>query len=122
VQQFIIWGLLAGIFNSIPYLGPVIVSGGLAIVAFIQFDDVRKTLTVCGVAFLITSLEGFLLTPALMSRAARMNPVAIFVGLLFWSWVWGIWGAVLAVPMLMMIKAVCDHIEDLQPVGELLGE
>ena len=122
VQQFIIWGLLAGIFNSIPYLGPILVSGGLGVVAFMQFDDLPKTLTVCGAAFVITSLEGFLLTPALMSRAARMNPVAIFVGLLFWSWIWGIWGAVLAVPMLMMIKAVCDHIEDLQPVGELLGE
>lgn len=122
MQQYIVWGLLAGIFNSIPYLGPVIVSGGLAIVAFMQFDSVSKTLTVCSVAFLITSLEGFLLTPAMMSRAARMNPVAIFVGLLFWSWIWGVWGAVLAVPMLMMIKAVCDHIEDLQPLGELLGE
>jgi predicted PurR-regulated permease PerM len=122
LQQFIIWGLLAGIFNSIPYLGPVLVTGGLGIVAFLQFDDVPRTLMVCGVAFLITSLEGFLLTPMLMSRAARMNPVAIFVGLLFWTWIWGIWGAVLAVPMLMMMKAVADHIEDLQPVGELLGE
>jgi len=122
VQQFVIWGLLAGIFNSIPYLGPFLVSGGLAVVGFVQFDDVEKALTVAGTAFLITSLEGFLLTPALMSRAARMNPVAIFVGLLFWSWIWGIWGAVLAVPMLMMLKAVCDHIEDLQPLGELLGE
>jgi predicted PurR-regulated permease PerM len=122
VQQYIIWGLLAGIFNSIPYLGPIIVSGGLAIVAFMQFNDVGRTMTVCGVAFAITSLEGFLLTPALMGRAARMNPVAIFVGLLFWSWIWGVWGAVLAVPMLMMIKAVCDHLEDLQPIGELLGE
>ena len=122
LRQYVIWGLLAGIFNSIPYLGPLIVTGGLGVVAFIQFDDVRKTVMVCAVAFVITSLEGFLLTPALMSRAARMNPVAIFVGLLFWSWIWGIAGAVLAVPMLMMIKAVCDHIEDLQPVGELLGE
>jgi predicted PurR-regulated permease PerM len=122
VQQFIIWGLLAGIFNSIPYIGPFLVSGALSVVAFVQFDDVEKALTVAGVAFLITSLEGFLLTPALMSRAARMNPVAVFVGLLFWSWIWGIWGAVLAVPMLMMLKAVCDHIEDLQPIGELLGE
>ncbi len=122
VQQYVIWGLLAGIFNSIPYLGPVLVSGGLAIVAFMQFDDVPKTITVSAVAFVITSLEGFLLTPTLMSRAARMNPVAIFVGLLFWSWIWGVWGAVLAVPMLMMVKAVCDHIDDLQPVGELLGE
>ena len=66
--------------------------------------------------------EGFLLTPMMMGRAARMNPVAVFVGLLFWSWVWGVWGTVLAVPMLMMIKATCDHIEDLQPIGELLGE
>lgn len=122
LNQWIIWGLLAGIFNSIPYLGPVIVSGGLGIVAFLQFDSLSRTLLVVGVAFLITSLEGFLLTPALMGRAARMNPVAIFVGLLFWSWIWGVWGAVLAVPMLMMLKAVCDHIEDLQPIGELLGE
>jgi len=57
-----------------------------------------------------------------MSRAARINSAAIFTGLLLWSWVWGVWGTVLAVPMLMMIKAVCDHIEDLQPIGELLGE
>jgi predicted PurR-regulated permease PerM len=122
VDHPIVWGLLAGIFNSIPYLGPLIVTGGLGVVSFIQFDDLLKTAYVCGVAFAITSLEGFLLTPMLMGRAAQMNPVAIFVGLLFWSWIWGIWGTVLAVPMLMMLKAVCDHIEDLQPIGELLGE
>ena len=122
VNQFIIWGLLAGIFNSIPYLGPILVSGGLMVIAFMQFDDLGKAITVAGAAFVITSLEGFLLTPAMMSRAARMNPVAIFVGLLFWGWIWGVWGAVLAVPMLMMIKAVCDHIDDLQPIAELLGE
>jgi predicted PurR-regulated permease PerM len=122
VQQYIIWALLAGIFNSIPYVGPILVSSGLGIVTFVQFDDLAKALTVAGVAFLITTLEGFLLTPALMSRASRMNPVAIFIGLLFWGWIWGVWGAILAVPMLMMIKAVCDHIERLQPVAELLGE
>ena len=122
LQQYVVWGLLAGIFNSIPYLGPVIVTGGLGLVAFMQFDSIPKTLAICGVAFLITSLEGFLLTPALLSRASRINSAAIFTGLLFWSWIWGVWGTVLAVPMLMMIKAVCDHIEDLQPVGELLGE
>src|SRR4029079_8509126 len=122
VDHPIIWGLLAGIFNSIPYLGPILVSGGLAVVSFIQFNDLLKTAYVCGAAFAITSLEGFLLTPMLMSRAAQMNPVAIFVGLLFWSWIWGLWGTVLAVPMLMMLKAVCDHVEDLRPVGELMGE
>ena len=122
VQQYIIWGLLAGLFNSIPYVGPIVVTGAIGVVAFVQFDDLARTLIVCAVTFVITTLEGFLLTPALMSRASRMNPVAIFVGLLFWGYVWGIWGAVLAVPMLMMIKAVSDHIEELQPVAELLGE
>lgn len=122
VQEFVVWGLLAGLFNSIPYLGPVLVTGALGIVAFMQFDDLLKTGYVCGVTFAITSLEGFLLTPMLMGRAAQMNPVAIFVGLLFWSWVWGLWGTVLAVPLLMMLKAICDHVEDLHPIGEMLGE
>jgi predicted PurR-regulated permease PerM len=122
VENYVLWGLLSGIFNSIPYLGPVLVTGSLGVVAFLQFDDVARTSIVCAVTFAITSLEGFLLTPMLMGRAAQMNPVAIFIGLLFWSWMWGIWGTVLAVPMLMMLKAVCDHVEDLQPIGELLGE
>ena len=122
VDHPVIWGILAGVFNSIPYLGPILVTAGLGVVSFMQFNDLLQTAYVCGVAFAITSLEGFLLTPMLMSRAAQMNPVVIFVGLLFWSWIWGIWGTVLAVPMLMMLKAICDHIEDLQPVGELLGE
>jgi predicted PurR-regulated permease PerM len=122
VQQYIVWGLLSGLLNSIPYVGPVIVTGSLGVVSLLQFNDPLKTVYICAVTFAITSLEGFLLTPVLMGRAAQMNPVAIFVGLLFWSWVWGIWGTILAVPMLMMLKAICDHIENLQPVGELLGE
>jgi predicted PurR-regulated permease PerM len=122
LEHFIVWGLVSGLFNSIPYLGPVLVTGGLGVVAFLQFDDLWRTVWVCAAAFAITSLEGFLLTPALMGRAAQMNPVAIFVGLIFWSWTWGVWGTVLAVPMLMMLKAVCDHVEDLQPFAELLGE
>jgi predicted PurR-regulated permease PerM len=122
VDHPVVWGLLAGVVNSIPYLGPILVSAGLGVVSFMQFDSLLRAGYVSGVAFAITSLEGFLLTPMLMSRAAQMNPVAIVIGLLFWSWIWGIWGTVLAVPMLMMIKAICDHIEDLEPVGELLGE
>ena len=122
VENYAMWGLLAGLFNSIPYAGPVVVKLGLGVVTFMQFDDLLKSAYVCGVAFAITSLEGFLLTPALVGRAAQMNPVAIFVGLLFWTWIWGVWGTVLAVPMLMIAKAICDHVEDLQSVGELLGE
>ena len=122
VEQAAIWGLLAGIFNSIPYFGPVLVTGGTSVVAFLQFGNIRMALIVGGVALLITSLEGFLLTPWLTSRAARMNAVAIFVGLLFWGWVWNVWGMLLAVPLLMVIKAICDHVEDFKGVGELLGD
>ena len=122
VEQAAILGLFAGVFNSIPYFGPAIVAGGTAVIAFLQFGSINMALLVGGVSLAITSLEGFLLTPWLSGRAARMNAVAIFVGLLFWGWVWGVWGMLLAVPMLMVIKAVCDHVEDLKGVGELLGE
>jgi len=122
LEQAGVWGLLAGVFNSIPYVGPVIVSGGTAIIAFLQFGTIEMTLTTAGAAFAITSAEGFLLTPWLTSRAARMNAVAVFVGLLFWGWVWSIWGMLLAVPLLMVVKAICDHVEDFKGVGELLGD
>lgn len=122
VEQAAVWGLLAGLFNSIPYFGPVLVTGGTLVVAFLQFGTIRMALIVAGASLVITSIEGFLLTPWLTSRAARMNAVAVFVGLLFWGWVWNVWGLLLAVPLLMVIKAVCDQIEDLNPVGELLGD
>lgn len=122
LHQAAFWGLMCGLFNSIPYLGPIITSGGIAIVSFLQFGTVEMTLLVAALALAITTLEGFLLTPWLTSRAARMNAVAVFVGLLFWGWVWNVWGMLLAVPMLMVIKAVCDHVEDFKGVGELLGD
>lgn len=122
LEQAALWGLMAGIFNSIPYFGPVIVTGATAIVAFLQFGTIAMAVTVGGVALAITTLEGMLLTPWLTSRAARMNAVAVFVGLLFWGWVWGVWGMLLAVPMLMVVKAISDRIEELKGVGELLGE
>jgi predicted PurR-regulated permease PerM len=122
VNQAAVWGILAGIFNSIPYFGPVLVTGATAVVAFLQFGTINMAVLVSGVSLAITSLEGFLLTPWLTSRAASMNAVAIFVGLLFWGWVWNVWGMLLAVPMLMVIKTVCDHVEDFKSVGELLGD
>jgi predicted PurR-regulated permease PerM len=122
LEQAALWGLLAGIFNSIPYYGPVLVTGGLALVGFLQFGTVGMTAAVAGVSLLITTLEGLLLTPMLVGRAASMNQVAIFAGLLFWSWAWGIWGLLLAVPMMMVVKVICDRVEQLHPVGHLLGD
>ena len=122
LNQAVVWGLTAGVLNSIPYFGPIVVSGGLTLVAYMQFGTIEMALWVAAIALVITTLEGWLLTPTLMGRAASINPAAIFIGIIFWSWVWGVWGLVLAVPMLMMAKAVCDRIEELQPIGELLGE
>ena len=122
VENAGVWGMAAGVLNSIPYFGPFIVSGALFVVAMVQFENTAEAAWVAGVAMVITSLEGWLLTPALQGRVARMNEVAVFVGLLFWSWIWGFWGAILAVPMMVVVKAICDHVEDLQPIGELLGD
>jgi predicted PurR-regulated permease PerM len=122
LQQAAVWGLTAGVLNSVPYFGPVIVTCALTVVAFLQFGTIPMAVAVAAIALTITSLEGWLLTPMLLSRAANMNQVAVFVGLIFWSWIWGIWGLLLAVPMMMVVKSVCDHVEDLQPIGQFLGE
>jgi predicted PurR-regulated permease PerM len=122
LEQAALWGLAAGIFNSIPYYGPLLVTAGLSIVGYLQFDTIGMAATVAGISLLITTLEGYLLTPLLVGRASSMNQVAVFAGLLFWSWLWGVWGILLAVPMMMVVKVVCDRVEPLQPVGHLLGD
>lgn len=122
VNNAAVWGLFAGLFNSVPYFGPLIVTGGLTAIAFVQFGTVTMALTVAGIALLITTIEGWVLTPLLMSRVSQINPVAIFAALMFWSWMWGLWGLLLAVPITMAIKATCDRVEGLEPVGKLLGE
>ncbi len=116
----VIWGLLAGLFNSIPYFGPVIVSGGLFVVGMVQ-GGAGEALRMAGAALVITSLEGWLLTPPLMGRAERMNVLSVFIGLLLWTWLWGAWGTLLAVPMLAVMKSVADHVESLKPVGRLMA-
>lgn len=122
VEHAEIWGIAAGVFNSIPYLGPVVVTGGSALVALLQFGTFEMALLVSGVSLTITSLEGYLLTPWLTGRASRMNAVVVFISVLVWGWLWGVWGLLLGVPIIMIVKAVCDRVEDLKPIGELLGD
>jgi predicted PurR-regulated permease PerM len=116
-----LWGALAGVFNSIPYFGPVLVSGGLFAIGLIQGGGLSQALQMAGAALAITSLEGWLLTPALLGKAERMNVIAVFLGLLLWTWLWGAWGTVLAVPMLAVVKAIADRVEPLKPFSRLLA-
>jgi len=122
LQQAEFWAVAAGAFNSIPYFGPIIVSIGTAVVAFLQFGTVSMAATVAGLSLAITSFEGWVLMPMLARKVVRTNEIAVFVSLIFWSFVWGVWGTLLAVPMLVAVKAFCDHVDDLKPFGELLGE
>jgi predicted PurR-regulated permease PerM len=121
LDQAGVWGVAAGLLNLVPYLGSVVTAGGLALAGFLQFGTLGMAALIGGGSLLINTLEGNLLTPWLTGRASRMNPVVIFVGVLAWGWLWGIWGLFMGPPLLMMVKAVCDRIEGLKTIGELLG-
>lgn len=122
LEQAAVWGVAAAVLNLVPYIGNVIITAGSAMVGFLQFGTLEMALLVAGISLVINSIEGFLLTPWLTSRASKMNPVAIFVGVLAWGWLWGAWGLLLGVPILMVIKAVCDRVDDLKSIGEFLGD
>ena len=122
VEHAAVWGVVTFVLNFIPYFGSIVVTGASALLGFVQFGTFEMALLIGGVALFINSLEGYILTPWLTGRASRMNPVAVFVGVLAWGWLWGLWGLFLGVPILMAIKAVCDRVDDLKAVGELLGD
>lgn len=117
-----LWGVAAGVLNCIPYFGPTVIMGTSAIAAILQFKSIVMAASVAAASVAITSLEGFLLTPIFLGQAARVNSVAVFVSVMFWGWMWGTPGMLLAVPILMMVKTVADHVESLAAVSELLGE
>lgn len=121
VNNAAVWGAVAFVLNFIPYLGAIAVTGGSALLGFVQFGSFEMAFVIGGAALLINSIEGYILTPWLTGKASRMNPVAVFAGVLACGWLWGIGGLFLGVPILVAIKAVCDRVDDLKPVGELLG-
>lgn len=122
LQHAWLWGFVAGILNVVPYFGPLIVTAGLGVAGYLQFETTAGAAAAAAVALVITTIEGYWLTPALMGRVSEMNRIALFAGLLFWSWLWGVPGMLLAIPMMVVVKVVCDRIEDLQPIGRMLGE
>jgi predicted PurR-regulated permease PerM len=117
-----VWGFGAGLLNMVPYVGSAVITGAAGLVAFLQFGEMRDAFGVIGASLAIHALVGNLLVPWWTSRASSMNPVVVFIGVLGWGWLWGVWGLLLGIPILMVVKAVCDRVDHLKPIGELLGD
>jgi predicted PurR-regulated permease PerM len=117
----ILWGVVAAVLNFIPYIGSLIGVVIMALIAIVTYETIGEALVPPIVYLLLTGVEGNFLRPMILGRWLTLNPVAIFIALVFWGWIWGIAGAVLAVPMLMSFKIVCDNISVLNPIGIILG-
>ncbi len=116
------WAVAAGFLHVIPYLGPGVTAAATGMAAFMQFDSFAMALLVSGVSLAIATVVGTFITTWMTGRIARMNAAAVFISLLFWGWLWGIWGMLLSIPIIVIVKVVSEHVEQLQPVAELLGE
>jgi predicted PurR-regulated permease PerM len=117
----VLWGVVAGLLNFMPYVGAVATVGIIALASVVSFDTLGQAMVPPLVFFGLNLLEGNLLTPMIVGNRLSLNTVALFVGMTFWWFVWGIPGALMAVPMMATIKIFCDHFEPLKPVGEFLG-
>ena len=117
-----VWAVVASVLHIVPYLGPAITAGAAGLAALIQFDSISVTLQVMGASLLIATIVGTLVTTWMTGRFAKMNTAAVFISLMFWTWLWGIWGMLLSIPIIVIIRAVSLHVEQLHPVAELLGD
>jgi predicted PurR-regulated permease PerM len=118
----VLWGVMVGVLNFVPYLGATVGIGILAIVSLLTFESPWSALIPPASYLVLATLEGNFVTPYLLGRRFTLNPVAVFVWLAFWGFLWGVPGMLVAVPLLAILKIACDHVEPLLPLGEFLGE
>ena len=121
VNYAYIWGPLAGLLNLIPYIGPIIGAIPPLIVAGVQFGAIMPVIWVLLLFLIFQNLEGNIISPKLMGDKLNLNPLAILVSVMFWTWLWGAIGIILAIPITASLKVVCDNVESLEPIGILLG-
>jgi predicted PurR-regulated permease PerM len=121
MEQAGVWGVTAGVLHFIPYLCPVLFAIASGMAGFMQFGTALNAFTVAGVSLLVAAAVGSLIMTWLQSRFARVNAAVLFIALLFFGWLWGIWGLLLGAPLVAIAKVVCDRVESLTPPGELLG-
>jgi predicted PurR-regulated permease PerM len=116
------WAVAAGLLHVIPYFGPALTAAAIGMAAFLQFGSLSMALLPAGASLAVATFVGTFVTTWMTGRIARMNTAAVFVSLLFWAWLWGIWGMLLSIPLTVILKVVAQHVEQLEPVAELLGE
>lgn len=116
------WAVAAGLLHLIPYLGPLVTAVAIGMAAFMQFDTLAMMFLVGGASLAIATLIGHFVTTWMTGRIARMNTAAVFVSLLFWAWLWGIWGMLLSIPLIVIVKVAAQHLEQFATVAELLGD
>jgi predicted PurR-regulated permease PerM len=121
LDQAGVWGVAAGVFHFVPYLGPALIALGSGVAAFLQFGSLLYALAVAGVSLLVAGTIGFVFTTWLQSRFAGVNAAVLFIALLFFGWLWGVWGLLLGAPLVAIAKVIFDRVESLKPAGELLG-
>jgi predicted PurR-regulated permease PerM len=121
LHNALFWACIGGVLHLIPYAGPTALVVFTALVAYVQFDTLQPVAMIIGVTVALVGAIGLLLVPWLTQRIGKINAVIVFVSLLFWGWLWGIWGLLLGVPIVMAIKAVCERVEDLRPIAAFLG-
>ncbi|SFB92839.1 AI-2E family transporter [Massilia yuzhufengensis] len=116
------WAAFAGVAHVIPYFGPLLITIATGAVAFFQFESLRMVILVAGASLGIATLVGMVVTTWMTGKIAKMNPAAVFVSLLFWGWLWGMWGLLLGVPVVVVLKVVAERVEGMEVLAELLGE
>jgi len=116
------WAAAAGLLHIIPYLGPGITAAATAMAAFMQFESFGMALLVAGASLAIATLVGTFVTTWMTGRIAHMNSAAVFISLLFWGWLWGVWGMLLSIPIIVIAKVVSQHLASLHSLAELLGD
>jgi predicted PurR-regulated permease PerM len=121
VEYAELWGIVAGVLHTAPYFGPAIVAAGSLLAGFLQFNEWSRALLVSGATVLVASLVGSVFATWLASRQTKLNTTATFVGLLFFGWLWGFWGLLLGIPILAIVKTVCDHNANWSKVSEMLS-
>jgi predicted PurR-regulated permease PerM len=121
LDNAVFWACCGALLHMIPYVGPVVFLVMVSMVAYVQFESWVPVAAIIASILLSTGIIGMLLVPWLTQKVSRLNAVAVFVSLLFWSWLWGTWGLLLGIPIMLAASVICERVEGLQSMSHFLS-